>query len=397
MTPRILVVSDEFPWPTDNGYRIRVRNVIEALAGVGDVDLFAVCDAREPDDRVLPDDAPELRLAVVDRPPLGGGPAAMGRWAVGNDPRDLAWRSWAGPAAALAAFAHGPYDLIWFSHPHSYLGLGHLTAGPTVVDFDNLESQSLAHLARNAAARGRLRRLASALDARRWERVERRVADGVDAVVVCSELDRVRLARPNAVVVPNGYSPHPARPPRPQVRSLTDGPPTGMLVGLQTYPPNADAAAWLAGEIWPLVRRSVPDATLRVVGRGGETLGLRGEGIVVTGGVAEIESELGLAHVATIPIRFGGGTRIKLLEALCHRIPVVATTVGAEGIEAVDGQHILVADDAEAFARHCVTLLTDEPTRSRLAEAGHALWQERYRWEPIRASIGALADRVARN
>jgi glycosyltransferase involved in cell wall biosynthesis len=173
-------------------------------------------------------------------------------------------------------------------------------------------------------------------------------------------------------------------------------PPTLLLAGALSYTPNADAAHHFVRDILPRIRERVPDAQLRLVGRHDRRAGeLRAEGVTLTGYVRDIGSELAHADVVVVPIRFGGGTRIKVLEAFAHRIPVVSTTLGCEGLEVIGGRHVLVSDDPARFAADCVRLLTDRRLRERLVAAAFELFTERYRWESISSTIGELAGRAA--
>src|SRR5262249_44972626 len=158
-----------------------------------------------------------------------------------------------------------------------------------------------------------------------------------------SDRDAERLAVPNAAVVPNGYD----EPVAPLGRAEVGDPPTILLTGLMTYPPNADAARWLTTDIAPRVREQLPAAQVRLVGRADQRVTALGDGdrVVVTGWVEEIDPELARADVVAVPVRFGGGTRIKVLEAFAHRIPVVSTTLGVEGLDVEAGRELLIADD----------------------------------------------------
>jgi glycosyltransferase involved in cell wall biosynthesis len=118
-------------------------------------------------------------------------------------------------------------------------------------------------------------------------------------------------------------------------------------------------------------------------------------GVEVTGAVPDMAPWLDAADVVAVPMRWGSGTRIKILEAFAHGIPVVSSTIGAEGLDAVDGTHLLLAEGADAFADACRRLLSDASLRLQLATAARSLYLDRYRWEPIRAEIGALARRAA--
>jgi glycosyltransferase involved in cell wall biosynthesis len=122
---------------------------------------------------------------------------------------------------------------------------------------------------------------------------------------------------------------------------------------------------------------------------------LRGEGVTLIGYVHDIRAELAQADAVVVPMRFGGGTRIKVLEAFAHRIPVVSTSLGCEGLEVVGGRHVLISDDPDGFAADCVRLLTDRRLRERLVPAAFELFSEWYRWDSISSTIRELAERAA--
>ena len=218
-----------------------------------------------------------------------------------------------------------------------------------------------------------------------WERLQAQVAVGADAVVVCSEADRVRLGLPNGRVVPNGYD----RPTRPVGRLSVDDPPTIVFQGGLHYPPNIDAAHHLVERILPLLQDRLPEVQLRLVGSAAPSVAKLGSypRVVATGWVPSIEAELERADLAAVPIRFGGGTRIKILEAFAHRIPVVSTSLGAYGLDVVDRRHLLIADTPEAFADSCLALLSDERLREELVSSAEALFLEKYQWCQIADSI----------
>jgi glycosyltransferase involved in cell wall biosynthesis len=192
--------------------------------------------------------------------------------------------------------------------------------------------------------------------------------------------------------VPNGYE-------APDASAGKDGvgsPPTILFQGLLTYPPNADGARWLVEEVASALRARVPGLRIRLVGRAGEDVRRLQDPprVVVTGPVPEMSSELALVDLVAVPIRIGSGTRIKILEAFAHRIPVVSTTTGAEGLDAVDGRHLLIADTRETFTAACLELLTDPVRRATLIDEAHRLFMERYQWEDIRKRVVALAAGV---
>jgi glycosyltransferase involved in cell wall biosynthesis len=231
------------------------------------------------------------------------------------------------------------------------------------------------------------------VNARRWRDLQLAVAGSVDKVVVCSQVDADRLGVANAVVVPNGYD----APDVPLGRVTTGRPPTLLFAGLLTYPPNVDAARYLVTEVGPRLRERLPDAVIHLVGKAdGRVRELHDPPqVLATGWADDMSTELTRADVVVVPVRYSSGTRIKILEAFAHRIPVVATRAGVAGLDAAAGQHLLVADDPSAFADACHAVLTDDARRARLVDAAHARFLERYQWSTVRLSVTALAADTA--
>jgi glycosyltransferase involved in cell wall biosynthesis len=298
------------------------------------------------------------------------------------------------------------YDLAWLYQVESYVSLGPLLQMPIVVDVNDLEDHKIAArlaMERSASQRERwtvsqrLRRsgsrLLDQLDPSRWRALYTELAQAVDAVVVCSELDRQRLGVPNAQVIVNGYEEQAT----PLGRLAVGNPPTVAFIGLFTYGPNLDAAAFLVDEILPSLRLRIPSVRVRLVGRASEQLRAfhHPPEVVVTGFVEEIGAELAQADLIVVPVRYGGGTRIKILEAFAHRIPVVSTTMGAEGIDAMHGREIMLEDSPAGFAEACAALLTNVDLRRSITDAAQRLFLARYRWDRMQDAVEALASQVA--
>jgi len=169
--------------------------------------------------------------------------------------------------------------------------------------------------------------------------------------------------------------------PRPEVAVLPD---SVVMTGAMRYPPNAQAALWLAGEVWPRIRAARPGATLAIVGRHPppEVTALNGRnGIAVTGTVPDPADWTARAAVCVAPIRAAAGLQNKLLEYMAMGRPVVATTAANEGIGAVPGRDLVIADSAEAFAL-AVTGLLAEPARAEaLGASGRAFVTASWTWE----------------
>jgi len=154
-----------------------------------------------------------------------------------------------------------------------------------------------------------------------------------------------------------------------------------VFVGSMDWLPNVDGILYFAREILPLIRERKPDCTLAVVGRNppGEVvqLGAQDAGIKVTGTVDDIRPYFWNSSVSIVPLRIGGGTRLKIFEAMAAKVPVVSTSIGAEGLPVTSGENCYLADSPRDFAGRCVDLLSDAPLRSRIASAGWELVSSR--------------------
>jgi glycosyltransferase involved in cell wall biosynthesis len=242
--------------------------------------------------------------------------------------------------------------------------------------------------------RNRLARYQARLNASDWRRFQESVAADVEKVVIASDVDAARSGLSNVTVIPNTYP----RPERPVGNPAAAGPPVLLFQGSLHYPPNIDAAQWLATSIAPLVRAVVPAAEVRLVGRPAVSITqLHREGVLtVVGEVPSMDEELARATVAVVPVRFGSGTRVKILESFAHRVPVVSTTLGAEGLDVEDGVHLLLADEPEELAAAAVRLLGDAALRVRLTEAAEERYLDRYDGRLANEGVRHLVEDVAR-
>lgn len=377
---------------------------IDALSELGAVDLFSFYDQRlyprgsEPE---LPAGVDVARLATAPYPQIGAPMSWRPVWlARGGLPLEVVMRRRdRAPRSMFEAWAHPHYDLAWFATAPTYEWLGRPHLGTTVVDLDGLEGPRERQRARMMRASPGPRALASTvrgasavaqahLNARDWDAFERSVAADVDRVVLCSDEDVRGSGLANAVAVPNTYP----QPDRPAGAGPAGHPPSLLFQGTFDYGPNLDGAEWLTREIAPRIRALVPGARIRLVGRtstGADRLHAPPD-VTVVGPVPTMEAELARADVAVVPLRYGSGTRIKIIESFAHRVPVVSTTAGAEGLGVRDGVQLLIADDADAFARACRRLLAEPDLRRALVDAGEAWYQQRFERKVARESIRSI-------
>jgi glycosyltransferase involved in cell wall biosynthesis len=191
-------------------------------------------------------------------------------------------------------------------------------------------------------------------------------------------------------VVPNGVDCSFNRPglAQPQPNSL-------VYNGSLTYSANRDAMAYFLDTIYPLVRRTVPDVTLTITGStaGVDLSALPLDGSVrLSGRVPDIRPQVAKATVCVVPLREGGGTRLKILEAMALGTPVVSTTKGAEGLNVVNREHLLIADDPERFAQYTVEIMRNPEWRQHLACNARKLVEQEYEWSEIGERFVSLVE-----
>jgi glycosyltransferase involved in cell wall biosynthesis len=160
-----------------------------------------------------------------------------------------------------------------------------------------------------------------------------------------------------------------------------------IFTGSMDWLPNIDAAQFLAREILPLIRKERPNCRVIIAGRrpsaAVEELAKRDSGIIVTGTVPDIRPYLWGSTVSIVPLRIAGGTRLKIFEAMAARLPVVSTSIGAEGLPLKNGKHIAIADSPEHFARCCLDLLANADLRQQRAEEAWQLVSKQFSWNAV--------------
>ncbi len=240
-----------------------------------------------------------------------------------------------------------------------------------VLDLHNIESE----LTRtHAQATGGLQRIAGRRFAASYARLERSWIPEFDIVLTASEEDRRRVDHPSVHVFPNALQ-EIAQPNVPESDSI-------VFSGNLEYHPNVKAVKWFRTQVWPhLVHRQA--VRLRLVGRNPQAVASIVSGdnrIDLIGPVDDAVTEIARSKIAIVPLLSGSGTRFKILEAWAAARPVVSTTIGAEGLDARSGEHLLIADTASDFAAAIARLLDDDALRRKLGEAGRALYLDRFTW-----------------
>ena len=441
---RILILSPYPPYPPHGGGTMRIYQIVRGLAERHDVTCLSFAQDVAAEQALAP--LQRICRVVTVRGPLGRSLARRAWTTVASPLPDMALRN-AAPAYANALRALLSTEQFDIVQAESIEMAGYLLQ----VKSSELRVQRMSHtpgtqnselkthnfqlvldqfnaeyvLQRRAALtslRAGLRPPAHPRDVRanalgvaggayslaQWRKLkhyEALVMRHCDAVVAVADEDRDTLLglAPGATigVVPNGVDTSyfsRAAMATGRVGALTFGAPTLVFSGTLDFRPNVDAAIWFAGEVLPRVRARRPDARLLVVGKR-PTPALRrlaDEGmLLLTGEVPDARPYLAGAAVYIVPMRIGGGVRLKLLEALALELPVVSTSMGAEGVSGLRaGEHCLIADDPAGFAAATLRLLGDRALCGRLGAAGRALARERYDWSVIVPRLEALYQQI---
>ena len=240
------------------------------------------------------------------------------------------------------------------------------------------------------------------VEAARVKRYEGELMKAVDHVLAVTDVDRAGLEEALAfskVMPGNRVAPVaiiPIAVDTQQLQSIKRKPGSKNIVTLGTlhYPPNADGIRWFFNEVFPLIRQRVPDTTLTIIGKNPPQdfldLAARDPMIKVTGYVPELPPYLEQSALMVVPVRAGGGMRVRILEAFAYAMPVVTTAIGLEGIQAEPEREVLVADAAVDFADRVIELLENAGLQQKLSMNGRRLAETRYDWQVVLAAMKAV-------
>ncbi len=395
----ILFLTPQLPFPPRQGTAIRNWGLIQHLAARHTITLLSFAETSQSAN------TPELRAAcrrivVVPAPRRSRGDRL--RTLLSPHP-DLARRMWSPDFARALTnlLRESAFDIVHVEglEMATYLPLtrGANRASPApelhrLYDAHNAETvlqrrafaTDLRQPARWAGA------LYSWIQIPRIGEFEAHACRAADGVICVSEADALALRQLvptlQPIVIPNGINVEDYT-----LRDIPDD--TGraatatlVFTGKMDFRPNVDAALWFAGEIWPRIRAAWPEAQWMIVGQKPveRLLRLNGQnGLVITGAVEDVRPFIAGAAVYVAPVRMGGGTRFKLLEAMALARPIVSTTLGAEGFAVAAGRELLLADSPADFAAAVISLLADPARAATLGQAGRAFVQARYDWSAI--------------
>ena len=398
--PRVLFLTSELPYPPHQGMAIRAYNLLAGLRERFRVHLYSLSSS--PDAAQHAAALREIceRVEVMPAPVRTRARRALSLLTTRLP--DMALRAYS-PAfaqAVLRALAESEYAILHVESiemaPYALAALGAgLPQRPRIV-FDDLNAEYLLQKRASETDLRRPRRWVGAayslVQWRRLARYERRICRLADCAVAVSEWDRDALARlapsANIAVVPNGIdAAHYVNYSLTDAAPIADAPgPKLVFTGKMDFRPNVDAMCWFADDILPQIQAQIPDAHLYIVGQrpspAVQALGSR-RGVTVTGFVPDVRPYIAAADVYIVPMRMGGGTRLKVLEAMTMGKAIVSTSLGCEGYGLTPGRELVVADDAARFADETVALLRDPARRAQLGALAREFAVSRYDWSRI--------------
>jgi sugar transferase (PEP-CTERM/EpsH1 system associated) len=394
---KVLFLSSWFPYPPDNGSRIRTFNLIKQLSREHDITLLSFShDGEVTEDRLK---TVQRYCSMVQAIPLASFRPSSFRSILGffsSRPRsfvDTYSRRMQG--LVEQAGKEQDFSVVIASEMDTALYAIKLRRVPRI-----LEDVELAALWEKHTIQSRVdRRLRHGLTWWKTRRFTAHLLRQFDGCTVVSQQERANVLSiaPNCrrvVVVPNGVD-------LSQYKGHFGAPEPGTLVfpGALTYGANFDAMAFFLRQVFPLVKARRPEVTLRITGKTNgvpvDRLPLD-ESVILTGYLNDVRPTVAQSWACVVPLRVGGGTRLKILEAMALSTPVVSTTKGAEGLEITPGEDILIADEPTAFADAVLHLLDDPTLRAKLAANGQRLVREQYGWDQIGKKLDQLLHQVVR-
>lgn len=397
---RVLFVTPYLPSPPRFGGQRRLHGLIEGLAASHEVSVLSLVDpSEEQSESIRVTEAYCRRVVTVPNHHFAAGPARKRLLQLGSllSPRSYEWlvhRPADFDGALELQLAKERYDVVHFEFPHMATyrtrAIRARAAGPAfLLDEHNIEYD----LARQEAGpdQGALRRAYNAINGRKVHTEEREVWSRFDGCTLTSAHDQGMLLADapgtRTAIVPNGVDLGFFRP---GITPTTPAPTTLLFFGAIDYFPNTDAMLFFTRDVLPKLAERVPRVRLCILGRRPPEAitALRSADVEVAGAVEDVRPYLDRAAVVIVPLRMGGGTRLKILEALAMGKAVVSTSLGAEGLDVVPGRDLLIADDPETFAAAIRRLLDDPDLARRMGAAGRRAVEARYGW-------GASVDRLS--
>lgn len=397
---RVLSITDGLPYPAVSGGQLRVYNLLRRVAKHHEVWLASLAEDGDNSASIA-----HLRqfcqgivtARVCRRHPLAHVPGLLA-YGVAGYPLELKFQHSDDLVRKIQDLTSTvDFDILEIEQQHMALyreALPSDTKLGTILSF--LDIASVQHNRISQIERQPSRKLRAWLHSLMMRRWEPRYAQRFDRCITMSEADRCLLLAKNpllsAEVIPNGVDTVAY-----QRLPLSNGNPVLLFVGRMNYVPCADAMLYFHEQILPIIRQKIPNVELWIVGQNPphEVRQLEGDHVHVTGRVDDVLPYYEQASVCVVPLRAGSGTRLKILEAMALGRPTVSTSIGAEGLDVIHGQHLMLADGPEQFAATTLCLLEDRDLQERLARNARQLVTSRYDWDIAAKQLMRVYEEVS--
>ena len=389
---KILFLCPWLPWPLNTGGKIRTFNLIQSAGEWAEIHLRAVL---EPDQGQVDVDALAPHVASIiafkrERP----GPlmrlthSKMERWF--HSPKLI--------KSVREEIAAEEYDVVHIDEllhsrilpPYVAQGANAVRQTPVIQHHHKLDTNFAKSINSN-------RGLQKHFDSWKIHRLERAAADRHSHHLLCSNDDAVllgnRYPKLSCSVVPSGYDPAYFSPaedaPAREAEHI-------VFVGSMDYGPNKGAVTRFTSQVLPLLLARRPNLLFTIVGRNPteEIRSLAGPNVTVTGDVPDVRPYLSRASLMIVPLLIGGGTRLKIVEAMGMRCPVVSSTIGAEGLGLTHDRELLLADDTESFAQAVLALIDDPKRAAELADKANLYVKENLTWRHLAGNLVEIWRKV---
>jgi glycosyltransferase involved in cell wall biosynthesis len=414
---RILWVKADKLLPVQNGGNIRTYHVLRYLSAQHELTFYSYYGGTpDPDyERELERELPGSVAVCTDKRDLTGAVRGLDYLAHLSDRPPYAVSRFAHPGVQKQLqgwFREQRFDVAVCDFLDAAVNFPGSLNIPSVLFQHNVESEIWRRHADTAG--NPAKKMIYRMEFKKMVRYERAAVCKFQHVIAVSENDRALMTKwvdPDRVtVVPTGVDLAQYRPAFetvPQVRARSVGANLGptaedntapliTFVGAMDWEPNVDGVEYFCSEVWPAIKGEVPQARLRIVGRNPDRRVQKwaSDSIEVTGRVPSVVEHLHESSVVIVPLRIGGGTRLKIYEAMATAKAVVSTTIGAEGLDVHHGRDIILADDPRSFAQAVIMLLRDPELRGRYEKAA-ADTAARYDWPAIGERFAQILQEVA--
>lgn len=385
---KILYVTYGLPVPPDSGARLRDFNLISRAADRHEVSILSLLEFADELERVAPLRAicHQVDGVVVGRNRISTAATVLEGVLKGRPVATTPYYYWSLARRIREITRAQPFDLVQFEHSFFAPYRDALSPGfdgATVLSMHNIGLHQYLSIYEKANGMARIPAGIKAFLMRDWEA---RLSNQFDQVIVVSKPDRERMLELGTdcpvSVIENGVDCQKIQVLEPSAKGAAEI----LFVGTMGYGPNREGIRYFCSEVLPLVRASRPDCSLTIVGSGGldYLLDLVVPGVVnVTGRVPDVTPYYQRADLAIAPLTSGGGTRLKILEAMAYGRPVVSTTLGAEGLELDDGREVLIADKPGDFASHVLALLQNNGRWNGQVFAARKRVEAKFDWNSI--------------